>query len=440
MVEDADLARAAALHRDGRFAEAVAAYRALLADDPENPGTWHNMGVALAETGEPGAALDAFDRALALRPDYLHAHTNRGGALQSLGRHADAAAAYGEALTLDPALYEIRLREGLMLLASGDRAGALEAFGRTHAIRRNPVAMGADHPSFSRSSRAKLAHDAAQLRHLAGTGVEGGRFGALAALYDRAAAGMPDGTVPTALPDDIRASLGRTYNRAIHAFEASEIRQGTLHPSFDGPDIEARYRTTAPGIAVIDDVLSPEALDTLYRHLLESTIWHDCEHIPGFLAAYLEDGLACPVLLQIVDELRAALPAVLGPHPLMQAWAFKCLTGSRGIDIHADSGAVSLNLWLTPDEGEPRTRRRRAHGPPRPAARGMGDRRLRPGQGPDPRLARWKRGRRRHRFAYAQNRAVLFRSDLFHESGRVRFRPGYANHRINMTLLFGDRS
>ena len=437
MAEDADLARAAALHRDGRPAEAVAAYREALEHDPENAGIWHNMGVALAETGEPDAALDAFDRALALRPDYLHAHANRGGTLQSLARHADAAAAYGEALKRDPALYEIRLRQGLMLLASGDRAGALETFGKTRAIRRNPVAMGVDHPSFSRSSRAKLAHDAAQLRHLAGTGAEGGRFAALAALYDRAAAGMPDGTEPTPLPDDIRAALKTTYNRAIHTYEARETGQDTLHASFDGQEIEDRYQAVAPGIAVIDDLLGPEALDTLYRHFLESTIWHDCEHIPGFLAAYLEDGLACPVLLQIVDEFRAALPAVLGPHPLTQAWAFKCLTGSQGIDVHADSGAVSLNLWLTPDEANLE-----------PDAGGLTVHRALPPEGWA--IADYDRDRGRIRalldgsaagavaVAYAQNRAVLFRSDLFHESGRVRFRPGYENHRINMTLLFGE--
>lgn len=438
MVEHDDLTRAAALHREGRPAEAVAAYRKALANDPENAGIWHNMGVAYAETGEPGAALDAFDRALASRPDYLHAHANRGGALQSLGRYADAAASYGEALKRDPALYQIRMRQGLMLLASGDRAGALEAFGKTRAIRRNPVAMGADHPSFSRSSRAKLAHDAAQLHHLAGTGAEGGRLAALAALYDRAAAGMPDGTEPTPLPDDIRAALKTTYNRAIHTYEARETGQDALHESFDGQEIEDRYRSVAPGIAVIDDLLGPEALDTLYRHLLESTIWHDCEHIRGFLAAYLEDGLACPVLLRIVDELRAALPAVLGPHPLTQAWAFKCLTGSRGIDVHADSGAVSLNFWLTPDEANLE-----------PDEGGLTVHRAMPPEGWA--IADYDRDRGRIRdlldgsaagavtVAYAQNRAVLFRSDLFHESGRVRFRPGYANHRINMTLLFGER-
>ena len=38
---------------------------------------------------------------------------------------------------------------------------------------------------------------------------------------------------------------------------------------------------------------------------------------------------------------------------------------------------------------------------------------------------------------YRQNRAVLFRSRLFHHSDRPEFASGYENHRINLTLLFG---
>ncbi|MCY4552005.1 MAG: tetratricopeptide repeat protein [Defluviicoccus sp.] len=437
MAEDAGLARAAALHRDGRLGEAVAAYRALLAGDPGNAGVWHNMGVALAGAGDAEAALAAFDRALDLSPDYLHARVNRGGALQALGRHAAAAAAYGAALRLDPSLYEIRLREGLMLLAAGDRTGALEAFRKTRAVRRDPAAMGADHPSFARASRLKLAHDAAQLRYLAEAGREGADFAALAALHQAAAARMPAGAGPAALPDELREMLAETYNRAIHTADAGEIPGGALDASFDGAEIEARYRERAPGIAVVDDLLSPPALAALRRHLLESTIWHDGEHIPGFLAAYLEDGLAAPVLLQIAAELRAALPGILAPHPLAQGWAFKCLTGSQGIDIHADAGAVSLNFWLTPDAANLE-----------PGAGGLAIHRAPPPQGW--RIADYDRDRDRIRdflaasdagalaVPYAANRAVLFRSDLFHESGRVRFRPGYANHRINITLLFGE--
>ena len=189
---------------------------------------------------------------------------------------------------------------------------------------------------------------------------------------------------------------------------------------------------------MIDRLLNPPALAALRRHLLESTVWHDGEHIPGFLAAYLEDGLASPLLLQIADELRAALPGILAPHPLAQAWAFKCLTGSQGIDIHADSGAVSVNFWLTPNAANLE-----------PDAGGLTVHRALPPEGW--KIADYDRDRGRIRgfleasdagsltIPYAANRAVLFRSDLFHESGRVRFRPGYVNLRINITLLFGER-
>jgi hypothetical protein len=40
---------------------------------------------------------------------------------------------------------------------------------------------------------------------------------------------------------------------------------------------------------------------------------------------------------------------------------------------------------------------------------------------------------------YRQNRAVMFNSDLFHETGKLHFRDGYESRRINITMLFGKR-
>jgi hypothetical protein len=40
---------------------------------------------------------------------------------------------------------------------------------------------------------------------------------------------------------------------------------------------------------------------------------------------------------------------------------------------------------------------------------------------------------------YRANRAVIFDSDLFHETDTIAFKPGYENRRINVTLLFGRR-
>ena len=40
---------------------------------------------------------------------------------------------------------------------------------------------------------------------------------------------------------------------------------------------------------------------------------------------------------------------------------------------------------------------------------------------------------------YAACGAVVFDSDLFHETDTIHFKPGYENRRINVTLLFGRR-
>ena len=40
---------------------------------------------------------------------------------------------------------------------------------------------------------------------------------------------------------------------------------------------------------------------------------------------------------------------------------------------------------------------------------------------------------------YRENRCVIFRSDLLHETAPLHFKPGYRNRRINLTFMFGDR-
>jgi hypothetical protein len=40
---------------------------------------------------------------------------------------------------------------------------------------------------------------------------------------------------------------------------------------------------------------------------------------------------------------------------------------------------------------------------------------------------------------YRANRAVIFDSDLFHETDRITFKEGYLNRRINITMLYGMR-
>eukprot|EP01048_Picozoa_sp_COSAG05_P008433 COSAG05_NODE_642_length_8135_cov_20.343703_8_plen_563_part_00 len=126
-------------------------------------------------------------------------------------------------------------------------------------------------------------------------------------------------------------------------------RQSTLSASLlqHAGSIQSTYREE--GLVVVDGVLSGDALAGLQRFAEEATVFHEVKH--GYLGAYFDEGLSSPLLEQVVEELRAVLPSLLGELPLVQAWMYKYDTTSApdGIGIHADAASVNLNLWLTDD-------------------------------------------------------------------------------------------
>ena len=63
---------------------------------------------------------------------------------------------------------------------------------------------------------------------------------------------------------------------------------------------------------VIDDVLTPAALDLARRACLEQSVWYDGTKKGGYTGAYLHTGFHAHVLLQIAKELKEVLPEVIG--------------------------------------------------------------------------------------------------------------------------------
>ena len=81
--------------------------------------------------------------------------------------------------------------------------------------------------------------------------------------------------------------------------------------------------TNKPQIVVIDDLLTPEALQKLQRFCWGSTVWRKVYN-EGYLGAMPEDGFACPLLAQIAEELRAVFPTI---------FAAACAALSVGLQI-----------------------------------------------------------------------------------------------------------
>src|SRR5262245_34911970 len=313
------VADAMAHFQGGRLADAENAYRAALAIVPADPAVTHNLGVVIAAQGRHREAIGWFEQALGADPAFASAHYNRAIALMTLGETQEAIKAFGRAATLEPQHYQAHRALGFLWLSQGERGRALDHFARTYELRRGDDRTTIALKSLTTATGHKLRHDAEQFLYLSRRTRERLRFELLARSYLEIAKQVPNEVVT--LSDAQIDALGEDYNTPIHLRAAPEVAGRAVNERADRTALTAQ--SEEQGAIPVDDLLTPQALDSLRRFLLESTVWHDFSHIDGFVASYLEDGLACPLVLQIADELRRAFPDVLGEHPLSQAWAFK---------------------------------------------------------------------------------------------------------------------
>jgi len=156
--------------------------------------------------------------------------------------------------------------------------------------------------------------------------------------------------------------------------------------------------------------------------------------------------LANPLLLQIADELRKKFPEIFKDYPIYQIWAYKYDSRAKnhssllgGINVHADFAAVNVNFWITPSDSNLN-----------PDSGGLivydveapkeWDFKTYNNDEMKIRKELKKSKGNTKVIPYKGNRAVVFNSNLFHETDKYEFKDGYENRRINVTMLFGIRN
>ena len=107
------------LHREGRLAEAEAAYRAVLANDPDNVDALHFLGVLAFQRNDYRKAEELIGRSLARNPANAAARNNLGNALAAQARLDEAMACYREALALQPGFVGALVNLGAGSMAQG---------------------------------------------------------------------------------------------------------------------------------------------------------------------------------------------------------------------------------------------------------------------------------------------------------------------------------
>lgn len=421
-----------------RLDEAVEAYRKALALNPGHADTHNNLGVALKEQGRLADAIAAYREALRLKPSHLEALNNLGLALMEAGQVPQAIASFEQALAVQPTYGKALYNLGIASIWTGDDRRAIDCLSQAAQAKHNhgkPVTEPVIY-------RSRVKHDLEQVRYLIGRQALGPESMAYVHALERM-----DRTLAARYPDQNRcpvdpaqaASIAPLFNRFLHLAPCDRLPDGALNRHLDVEGVESRYLGRQPEVTFIDHLLNDEALAALRRFCWESTIWKK-DYDNGYLGAFLGDGFATPLLLQIAEELRLAFPRIFKQHRLTQAWAFKQDSARRGLNIHADAAAVNVNFWITPDEAnlDPDTGGLVVYDKEAPREWNFAAYNSEQNK---PKILKWLRQSRAQaiRIPYRANRAVVFNSDLFHETDEIHFKEGYLNRRINITLLYGHR-
>jgi tetratricopeptide (TPR) repeat protein len=427
------------LRDSGDVAGALSAYQQALKLNPSHADTHNNLGVVKREQGHTEEAVACYRRAIELKPAHVEALNNLGLALMEVGTLHEAIGCFQQALSMQPGYQTARYNLGMAWSWAGDDAQACRCL---HDVARAKHDHGKA-PAETAVYRSRIKHDAEQVEYLLNQHTLGQEHEQYLRSLQRLQKRLdrdPRAENRLAVAPEELAAIAPSFNRILNCDPPDRIGPGALNASLDTDTVETQYHAKRPEVTCIDDLLNPPALDALRRFCREATIWKK-DYENGYTGAFLGDGFASPLLFQIADELRLRFPRIFRNHRLTQAWAFKHDSAKRGLNIHADAAAVNVNFWITPDEANlnPATGGLVVYDKEAPLEWNFKEYNSARNK---PKILAWLHevGAQAIRIPYRANRAVVFNSDLFHETDDPSFADDYRSRRINITLLYGYRA
>jgi Flp pilus assembly protein TadD len=398
------------------------------------PAVLHKLALGYLRLNRSLDASEVLTRAVQQSPNDHTLVFHLAIAQKNAGQRHEAQVSFARAAEIKPADPLSRANLGWLQLQNGLLTDALHSM-------QEAARIGTLQPPPDDELRAvpshRIHHDAEQFRYLMKTSSLSDEARAYAheiIALDEALPSTP-GVIDLTLPDHAKIRAG--WNRHHHLPDCPAHPDSALNPALDLHQIQTAYQASSPEMVIVDDLLRPDALKALQRYCREATIWKRT-YESGYVGAFMRSGLATALILQLAEELREALPQIIGDHRLEQCWSFKCDGGLDAVSLHADVAAVNVNLWISTEDGneDPDSGGLRVWDVESPSDWAFSDYNAN-----QPKAREFLRASNAQPIAVAHrsNRALIFNSTLFHESDRIQFRPDYENRRINITLLYGIR-
>lgn len=439
------------LSEDEKWELAIDAYRKLESRDGNNPNVFYNLGRAYAEIRDYNSATNYLKKAINLDPSHLQALTYLGTVYQEIHQYEESLVYFRKAILIDPHFQYAYFNSTVSYIALGDVTGAMQCLDKCSSIlhgepinERLDAVIGSLPVSFMENVPAfRLLHDCEQFNYLAA--VENTPvLREIAAAWTKTIEDMDllaqeekedfiD--LGVTLDGSVNPLVLKTINRPVYIHRSPALRYA-INPDLDFEGIQDRFLASDLKAMTIDNVLTPEAWLSLQEFCKKNTFWYALRK--GYLGAFSHDGFYSELLFQIAIELRERFPRIFEDNIWSNFWGFKHDRNHGGINVHADAAAVNVNFWLTPDHAnlDPETGGLLVwdkHAPPDWSFQKLNDDTLA--------IERYlaENNSKPVRFPYRGNRALIFKSDLFHKTDDIHFDAGYENRRLNVTMLFGSR-
>jgi len=142
--------------------QAAAAYRQILAVNPEDFAAHYRLGLVLQQDKQFEEAVISFQSALAIRPCVPDVQNDLGCALWTLGRHEEAARLFQDVLATEPSRSNVHNNLGCVMRALGRHSDAIASYERALAINENVADF---HNNLGCALRADGRHEEALARY-----------------------------------------------------------------------------------------------------------------------------------------------------------------------------------------------------------------------------------------------------------------------------------
>ena len=390
------------------------------------------------DRADPRSALYFTEKAKSQSPKNYKALFLNGLTLLLLGRFSEAMNDLQTALSMSPEDPDIHTYLGRCFMALRDNKNALNHFRESGRLKAQSANISDSNLSIP---RFRFKHDLEQLEALKQkrglNEINSASLSAFQNLWGQLGEVTVSENITIPVSSPWFESISHFYNNHVHSEPGSTIASGALNSDLDSKDLSNTYLASGLQVLVIDNFLSAKALKEMRNHCHYSTMWSR-DMANGYLATTLEDNFACPLVFQIADELRDLLPEVMQDHRLSYAWAFKYDSTLKGVPVHADDAAINVNFWITDGESNrsPETGGIIIWNKKAPAE---WDFEAYNAMDSVERIREYLQNENAEgvRIPHQANRAVIFDSDLLHETDHIDFKDDYMARRINITYLYG---